>query len=548
MALLAVLGCTVGLGLLSFAQLRLLDATAAKLRRELMPGGQAAGRLAFATERFRGDQAMLLLDIPDTSQAVIVAAFAVRRREIRADLDVLRQVLRTDYAIRAVDRIERDWQAYLDLSATFDELAASRSLAPAGRLLSAGMALAMQAVRYDVSELTNHLVFTSNLMPRYGKETGDATRDLILEAIGLALLVLAFTGWVLNRRLVRPLMLLTQAVRRMAEGDIDAPLPGARRQDEIGAMTAALAVFQHAMTEERRLAHRQAGLAQADKARVERVSRLALSFEATVDAFSAEIGAAAVQLHQTAGLLNASAVAVIGQTEMARDHAAQANGDAVSSARRAEELSGSIGEIRRQAEESAVIAGTASQAAQRTTGTVAALAEGARAIGHIVSLIDAIAAKTRLLALNATIEAASAGEAGRGFAVVAGEVKSLAVQTKHATEEIGSHIRRMQSATTDAVQAIAGVVQVIGRTSDLSTLTANEAEQQERVVRDISRSVQRASLRTRKVDEVIGLLTQQTSGTGGAASQVLDAASALSRQIDQLNRQVGCFLTDLRAA
>jgi len=58
----------------------------------------------------------------------------------------------------------------------------------------------------------------------------------------------------------------------------------------------------------------------------------------------------------------------------------------------------------------------------------------------VIKLIRNIAGQTNLLALNATIEAVHAGEASKGFAVVASEVKSLAVQTAKATEEIANHI------------------------------------------------------------------------------------------------------------
>ena len=546
--LLAVLGCTVGLGALAFTQLQMLDGTAAKMRRELLPGVQGVGRLSRDIEQLRSNQAMVLLPIPETEQRAVSAQIATGLREIDADFAALRPALQTAYGQQIMGRVRADWQSYHDLSGRFDALAASLTLGEASSLLGMGMADTLNGLRDDLADLTNHLVYASNLLARAGEVAGGETRRMIVYGLGVAMLVVVFAGWVLNRRLVRPILLLTAAVRRMAQGDIAAPLPGTRHMDEIGAMTAALAVFRHAMAEERRLAHEQAGVAQADQHRARRVADLARAFEATVDAVSAEIGGAAAQLHQTACDLNANAVAVISQTETARDHAAAANDDAVSVARRAEELSGSIGEIRRQAEESAGIASAANDAARRTTGIVAALAGGAQAIGQIVSLIDAIAAKTRLLALNATIEAARAGEAGRGFAVVAGEVKSLAAQTKRATEEIGSHMRRMQAATADAVQAVEDVVHVIGRSSDLSALTANEVEQQDRVVRDINQSVQRASVGTRKVDIVIGALSEQTSGTGAAASQVLNAAGELSRQVDTLKRHVGGFLAEVRAA
>ena len=74
-----------------------------------------------------------------------------------------------------------------------------------------------------------------------------------------------------------------------------------------------------------------------------------------------------------------------------------------------------------------------------------------------MDLINDIASQTNLLALNATIEAARAGEAGKGFAVVATEVKSLADQTAQATDDIGAQIAAIQSATSEAVTAIASI-------------------------------------------------------------------------------------------
>ncbi|MGH8137738.1 MAG: methyl-accepting chemotaxis protein [Steroidobacteraceae bacterium] len=66
-----------------------------------------------------------------------------------------------------------------------------------------------------------------------------------------------------------------------------------------------------------------------------------------------------------------------------------------------------------------------------------------RQIGGVATAIERIAKQTRLLSLNAGIEAARAGEAGRGFAVVAGEVKSLAEETRTATDRIGDIVRAL---------------------------------------------------------------------------------------------------------
>ena len=97
--------------------------------------------------------------------------------------------------------------------------------------------------------------------------------------------------------------------------------------------------------------------------------------------------------------------------------------------------------------------------------------------------------QTNLLALNATIEAARAGEAGKGFAVVASEVKSLAVQTAKATEDIASHILAVQESTSGAVEAIRQIAERMQEINGNTTAVAVSVEQQNLATGEISRSV-----------------------------------------------------------
>jgi methyl-accepting chemotaxis protein len=89
-----------------------------------------------------------------------------------------------------------------------------------------------------------------------------------------------------------------------------------------------------------------------------------------------------------------------------------------------------------------------------TAEKVQEMGERSDQIGSIVETIGDIASQTNLLALNAAIEAARAGEHGKGFAVVADEVRKLAEKSAGATNEITDLVKSIQNTVSEAVEAM----------------------------------------------------------------------------------------------
>lgn len=89
-------------------------------------------------------------------------------------------------------------------------------------------------------------------------------------------------------------------------------------------------------------------------------------------------------------------------------------------------------------------------------------------ITDIISTITKISSRTNLLALNASIEAARAGEAGKGFAVVADEIRSLAEQTKEASENIRQLIIEIQTKINGTVLEIENVAKMLAQSAQIT--------------------------------------------------------------------------------
>jgi len=266
------------------------------------------------------------------------------------------------------------------------------------------------------------------------------------------------------------------------------------------------------------------------------------AFRERVESVLRTVGESTSSMRSTATALYGSSDETSQRAEGALKTSNDASANVSTAASAADEMSSSIAEISRQLHKTADIVRTAVSEAQATNDEIASLTTAAEKIGEVVKLIQNIAGQTNLLALNATIEAARAGEAGRGFAVVASEVKSLAVQTAKATEEIISHIAAVQTSTGAAVDAIRGIADRMQQINEYTTDVAASVEEQTAATGAISQNVASAAEGTKVIVGVLSQVAGSATGARSSAQTMLKASEVMETSASRLREEVENFL------
>jgi methyl-accepting chemotaxis protein len=273
-------------------------------------------------------------------------------------------------------------------------------------------------------------------------------------------------------QLSRPIKKVTDAIKEVADGNFDADVPFAGRQDEIGEMAAAVAIFKENGLAVRRMNAQEAAMrAKSDDLQssmsVVVAAAAAGDFTRRIDK---DYGDA--NLNQFAGNINHLLSSVDGGVgETRRVIASLSEGDLTQTMRgnfegaskrteqqaaALEETSAALDEITavvnnstERAQEASVMvseakddAGKSGIVVRNAVDAMGKIEQASTEISQIINVIDEIAFQTNLLALNAGVEAARAGEAGKGFAVVAQEVRELAQRSAKAAKDIKDLIRK----------------------------------------------------------------------------------------------------------
>jgi methyl-accepting chemotaxis protein len=233
------------------------------------------------------------------------------------------------------------------------------------------------------------------------------------------------------------------------------------------------------------------------------------------------------------------------------------------------EMSATVGEVSKQAQDAANASSTADHKAsegkqivadnnrgiqqlasqiENTSSAIHQLSDESNNIGTVLQVIRDIAEQTNLLALNAAIEAARAGEQGRGFAVVADEVRNLAQRSHNSTDEIQDIVERLQQKARDAVSAMNSGqaeanssverAELVGQTLDsilseitainnMNTQIAAAAEEQASVAEEINRSIIE--------------IAQISNQTAEGATEATNTSNNLTSMSEQLNNLVSQF-------
>ncbi len=329
----------------------------------------------------------------------------------------------------------------------------------------------MDDIRKLVSEMKDEETRLLDVRTDEAQISSDNARRTIVGGTLAAFVVLALAGFLITRNIAHPLREITTTAERIAAGDLATVVAISDRTDEVGVLAQTFSRMAASLKGMAGVAEKIAAgdlrvkvkpqseqdmLGNSFASMVENLQRLTSELTEGVSVLGSSASEISVSTTQLAASATESAAAVsettttVEEVKQTAQIASQKARDVSESAQKAAQIS--LGG-RKSIQDVDAGMGRIRQQMEAIAASMARLNEQSQTIGQIIATVEDLAAQSNLLAVNAAIEAAKAGEHGKGFGVVAQEVKSLAEQSRQATNQVRTILGDVQKATATAVLA-----------------------------------------------------------------------------------------------
>lgn len=367
----------------------------------------------------------------------------------------------------------------------------------------------------------------------------------IVTAAGLALALICLLSLVvyMMKRIVKPILIITDKTKPLQEGRLKIDL-NYQRNDEIGdlakTLKQSLEQTNQYVEDINRIMH-QLSLGNFNVAASVPFIGDFRSIEESIDSFTTSLSSAMSNINKVQNdvfdhaqnLSNGAQMLAQGATEQA---------SAV------EELSATLNDLSRSAKQNIEMASNAQNNAKLTGEQVSLssqqmelLVEAMKDISatstqieKIISTIESISFQTNILALNAAVEASRAGESGRGFAVVAEEVRSLAGQSEQAAKATKDLIESSVKAAERGNQIVTEVTTTLQKTIEL-VLQSNNA------IGEITNAVHTEATAISQVAEGLEQISAVVQTNSANSEESATVSEELFNQVNLLQEQTSSF-------
>jgi methyl-accepting chemotaxis protein len=355
----------------------------------------------------------------------------------------------------------------------------------------------------------------------------------IIITLAVCLIVAVLLSLLLSRRLAKPIVLMTERMKKFAQGDIHSPMPQIKSKNEIGVLYDSVSESARAISFYIADISDKLGAIASGDLRTKPYADYAGDYQPI--RYSLE------QIQQSMSgalsrVVHSSKKVQVTAREMAAS-SEELSSNAVSQSGAIDRIDKSFDKIKDNMEDTA--AGTTDMLV-KTRNAGAELAAGIEnirkmlesmktidtvttSVKDIIGTIDDIAFQTNILSLNAAVEAAHAGVHGRGFSVVADEVRELAGKSAVSAQQTEALITGALDAVGKGMafadqsgKQLAAMEGLIGEVNDIVVRIEGAARKQAETAKEIYKGISTLNA----IVQADSAMSEQTAGASVELSQL----------------------------